>query len=113
MRLGQVVDAGLAVTPGRDEVLARGLGLIAQGAGFLSGEEVAVGVARGQQLLGDLAVTVGAGELEDGLFVAEQLQPGQAVEDGLHGVVGRTLAVRVLDADQEFPAPALGVQPVE
>ncbi|MNE02450.1 hypothetical protein D3C80_949260 [compost metagenome] len=111
--LGQVIDGRLAVAPGRDEVAALGLGLITQGVGFVGAQEVAIGMPGGQQLFGDLAMAVGAGELEDRLLVAEQLQPGQAVEDGFYGVVGRTLAVRVLDADQELPAPALGVEPVE
>lgn len=66
-----------------------------------------------QQLIDHLAVAVGAGELEDGLFVAEQLKPGQAVEYGLDRIVRRPLAVGILDADQEFAAASLGVKPVE
>jgi len=58
-------------------------------------------------------MAVGAGELEDRFFVAEQFEPGQTIEDGLHRLVGRTFAVGVLDTDQEFAAASLGVQPVE
>ncbi|MNI37030.1 hypothetical protein D3C73_911030 [compost metagenome] len=113
VRLGQIVDARFAVAPGRDEVAALGLGLVPQGRGLVGGQEVTIGVAGRQQFIDHLAVTVGARELEDRLFVAEQLQPGQAVEDGLHRLVRRTLAIGVLDADQEFAAASLGVQPIE
>uniref|UniRef100_A0A0N5A035 PE-PGRS family protein n=1 Tax=Parastrongyloides trichosuri TaxID=131310 RepID=A0A0N5A035_PARTI len=109
--LGQVIDAGLAVAPGGDEAAPLGLGLIAQGRGLVGRQEVAIGVTRRQQLVDHLAVTVGASELEDRLFVAEQFEPGQAVEDGLHRLIRRTLAVGVLDTDQEFAAAPLGVQP--
>ena len=56
---------------------------------------------------------VGAGKLRDGVAVPVEFQPFQTVEDGGDGGVVVAFAVGVLDAQQEFSAPPLGVQPVE
>ena len=50
------------------------------------------------------AVAVGARGLEYRLAVERQAQPGEAVEDHLHGRLGRALAIGVLDAQKEAPA---------
>src|SRR3954471_10610750 len=54
-----------------------------------------------------------AGELEHDVAVPGQPQPGQAVDDGVDGGRGRTLAVGVLDAQQHLAAVAAREQPVE
>ena len=64
----------------------------------------AIGFAFGEQLLGDRPVTLGAGELIDGLAVPIEPEPAQAVEDrGIAASVERA-AVGVLDAEQELAA---------
>ncbi len=67
----------------------------------------------GEQLLGHLAVPVGAAELRDGIAVPVELQPFEAVDDGGDGFRVVALAVGILDAQQHLAAPALGVKPVE
>ena len=73
----------------------------------------AIGRALGQHVARDFAVTVVALGLEDRLFVGGQAQPLHALEDGLHGRVGRALAVGVLDAQQVAAAVAARIQPGE
>ena len=72
-----------------------------------------VGVAGGQQLLGDLAVARRARELVDGLAVPVELEPFEPVEDGSDGRFRGALAVGVLDAQQELAAGVARVEPVE
>jgi hypothetical protein len=48
--------------------------------------------------------------LEDGLFIGREPEPLHALEDRLHGGVGRALAVGVLDAQQEAPRVLPGEQ---
>ena len=109
VRLGRIAFRRIAVAPRGLERAALGLGRVAQGPGLLGRGPVAVGVAGGDHLRHDLAVTVGTGELEDRLLVREQAQPAEAVEDRLHGPLGRTLAVSVLHTDKEFPAATFRV----
>ena len=113
VRQRQVVHGRLTVAPRRFEGALFSLGLVTQTTGLLGRGEVAVGVASFEQLIDHLAVAVGAAVLEHRLFVGEQFQPAQTVEDGLHRLVGRTFAVGILDPDQETPCVSLGVQPVE
>ena len=72
-----------------------------------------VGLAGGEQLLGHLAVALGAGELVERLAVPVELEPLEPVEDGCDGGLGGALAVGVLDAQQEFAAGVAGIEPVE
>ena len=60
-----------------------------------------------------MPVTVGTRELVGGLAVPVELQPLEAVEDGLDGGLGGPLAVGVLDAQDERAAGVAGVKPVE
>ena len=46
-------------------------------------------------------------------LVVVERQPFHAVEDGVHGRLGGTLAIRVLDAQYEYAAVAAGEQPAE
>ena len=65
------------------------------------------------QLLGDLAVAVGARELVDRLAVPIEPEPGQPVEDRGDRRVGRALAVGILDPEQHLAAGVPGIEPVE
>jgi hypothetical protein len=47
------------------------------------------------------------------IAVPFEAQPGEAVDDGVDGRLGRALAVRVLDAQQEAPAVMARIEPVE
>ena len=73
----------------------------------------AVGGAPGQHLVDHLAVARGARELADRLAVPVEPEPFEAVEDRVDRGLGRALAVGVLDAQEERPAEAPGVEPVE
>ena len=64
-------------------------------------------------MLGRLAMALDARELADRLAVPFQAEPGKTIDDRLNRRLGRALAVGVLDAQQEPPAEALGVEPVE
>ena len=72
-----------------------------------------IGVAGGEQALGDLAVPLGAGELVDDVAVPVEAEPAQPVEDRVDRRLGRALAVGVLDAQQHLAAEAAGIEPVE
>src|SRR5207253_3476044 len=76
-----VVKAGAAL---RARPLAHGGELLRRGV-------AAVGLALGKQLLGDLAMAVGAAELVDDVAIPVQLQPFQPVQDrrycGLRGAL--------------------------
>ena len=65
------------------------------------------------QFLDHLAVTVGASGLIDGLVIRGEAEPGEASEEDVDVLLGRTLAVGVLDADQELAAAPLRVKIVE
>ena len=62
-----------------------------------------VGMTFRQQLLGHLAVTVEALGLVEGALVGLEIQPGHAVQDRLHRLLGGALPVRILDAQDELP----------
>src|SRR5699024_8523236 len=70
-----------------------------------------VGLAFGQQLFGDLAVTIRAFGLVERPQVVREAQPGHAVDDRPDGGVGGALAVGILDAQDELAAPAPRLQP--
>ena len=72
-----------------------------------------IGLALGQELLGDLAVARGAAELVDDVAVPIELQPFQPVQDGVDRLLGGALAVGVLDPEQHLAAAAAGIEPVE
>ncbi len=80
---------------------------------FLGRGVAAIGVACGQQLLGDLAMPGGARELMHGVAVPGDAEPGQAVEDGVDRRLGGALAVGILDPQQHLAAGARGIEPVE
>ena len=89
-----VIEAGAALgarlLAHRRELLRRGVAVI--------------GLAVGEQLLGDLAVPGGAAELVDDVAVPIELQPFQPVQNGADGGFGRALAVGVLDPQQHLAA---------
>ena len=51
--------------------------------------------------------------LEEGARVPVDAQPCQGLENGVHGLLGGTDHVRVLDAQHEFALHVAGVEPVE
>jgi len=109
-RLGGVAVAPAAVVAHRPPLRARfGAHLLE----FLLACVAAIGVARGEHLLDDLAVALGARELADRLAVPFEPEPGEPVEDRLDRRFCGAFAVGVLDPEQEFAAQALGVEPVE
>ena len=73
----------------------------------------AVGAARAKQLPGDLAMALGAFELADRLAVPVEPEPFEPVDNRVDGGLSRTLAIGVLDAQQEFSVGVLRVKPVE
>jgi hypothetical protein len=114
-RLALLLGAGRAVAPA--PVIAHGLSrrflLLAHGGEFFGRGVTAIGLAFGQQLFGDLAVTGGAGELIDHIAVPVQAHPSHAIEDGVHGFGGGAFAVGILDAQKEGAAGMTGIKPVE
>src|SRR5579883_3514850 len=54
-----------------------------------------------------------ARRLQDDVAVPLQLEPGESVDDGLDRLGCGTLAIGILDAQQELPAVMLGEEPVE
>ncbi len=99
-----------AVIPGRAPL---GGGALAHGAQFLGAAVATIGVAAGQQRLGHLGMAGGASRLEQRLLVRRKPEPGQALEDHVHRLLGVALAVRVLDAQQVLAAVVAGKQVVE
>ena len=83
------------------------------GVDLLGGGETLVGLALVEKRAGHLGVTVGARLLADRLAVVVEPEPGQPVADGLRRLGRRPGAVGVLDPQQEPPAAAAGVEPVE
>ena len=73
---------------------------------------VLVGVPAGEQLLDRRGVRRGPLGLRDRPLVPVELEPAQGVEDLLHVLRGRALAVGVLDAQDELAARAPREQPV-
>jgi hypothetical protein len=66
-----------------------------------------------QQLVGDFTMTVGAGELRDGVAIPFETEPFQAIEDGGDGLLVVAFAIGVLDAQQKLAVAASGIQPIE
>ena len=109
-RLGGIAVAPAAIIARRT---ALGAGPFAHlGQLFLAGVAM-IGFALFQQLEGDRAVAVGALILRDRFVVPGETEPGQAFQNGVAGGVGRTFAVRVLDAQQHLAARMAGIEPVE
>ena len=117
---------GIAVAPGaldrlrparRPLLLLRQLALRLDGLmhGLQLGRRqiAAVGVPCRQQLLGHLAMALGAGELVERLAVPLQAQPLEGVDQGIGGGLRGALAVGVLDAQQELAAGVARIEPVE
>ena len=77
------------------------------------GALVEVGLAFGEQLVGDVLVALDSRALEDGLLVPIEPQPREAVEDDLGVLVTGAGLVGVLDTQQELAAHVPGVEPIE
>jgi hypothetical protein len=56
-------------------------------------------------------VARGASELQQRLAVPFEAEPGEPVVDGLHSILGRALAIGVLDTELEFAAHLARVSP--
>ncbi len=65
------------------------------------------------ELMGDLRVAGGTGELADGLALPVEAEPGQPVDERRDGSFGGPFAVGVLDAQQHLAALVLGIGPAE
>jgi len=106
---------GVAVTPHAviEPGAAFGARLVAHRRQLLRRRIAVVSPAGGEQALGDLAMAGGAAELVDDVAVPIELQPLQAVQDGVDRLLGRTLAVGVLDPEQHLAAELFGIEPVE
>jgi hypothetical protein len=72
-----------------------------------------IGLALGEELMGDLGVARCAGELVDLRLLPIELEPPEAVEDFLDRVGGRAGAIGVLDAEVEGAAVMARLEPVE
>ena len=85
------------------------------------GAETAVSVPLGDELFGVFPIDRQAFRLEvraeiaadPGAFIPVNIQPIQAVEDGVHGAGDEPFPVGVLDADDEAAAVVTGKEPVE
>src|SRR6516164_9063707 len=73
----------------------------------------AVSAAAREELLCDFTMTARARELVNRIAVPMETQPGQPVEDGIDGRLGRTLAVSILDTQKHFAAPPARIEPIE
>lgn len=58
-------------------------------------------------------MTFSAGELVDGLFVPIQAEPFKAGKNLVHGILGGTGAVCILDAQKKLSARVAGIEPVK
>jgi hypothetical protein len=58
-------------------------------------------------------VLIARARLEERTLVGRHAQPRHAVENGAHDLVGRTLLVGILDAQDEHAAVATREQPIE
>ena len=70
-----------------------------------------VGLAGLEQVFGDLPVAIHAQGLVERAFVVFEAEPVHAVEDGLHGLLGRALAIGVLDAQDELATAMARLEP--
>src|SRR5207244_652196 len=87
--------------------------LCAQRVELLLRHVVVVGVAGGDELLGDLPVARQALHLEERALVPVEAEPAHALEDRVHRGFGRALEVGILDAQDELAAVAPRVGPAE
>ena len=101
--LGRIAVAPAAVVARR---LSGRAGLLAHLRQLFLRAVAVIGLSAIQQFLRDLGVPARTRKLHGRLAVPLQPQPRQSFENGLHGIVGRSFAVRVLDAQQK---PAAGV----
>src|SRR5690606_37029690 len=92
-------------------LLARRHGPLAHRLEFLARLVGVIGVARSDELLGHLAVTLQAMGLVDRALVVVHAQPGHRLEDRVDRRLGTALAVGVLDPQDELPAAATRLQP--
>ena len=92
---------------------AAGLHLGALGVEFLGGQEVLVGMTRGEQPFRVGTVALGIAALEERPLVPGDTQPAEAIENHLGVRFGAALLVGVLDAQHEDPVVASREQPVE
>src|SRR5690606_13554185 len=106
-----VRQVGVARGAAVARLLARSHGLLAHRLEFLARLVRVISVARGDELLGHLAVTVQAMGLVDRAFVVVHAQPGHRLEDRVDRRLGTALAVGVLDPQDELPAAATRLQP--
>ena len=109
-RLGGIAVAPAAVVAHR---LALETGLLAHLLQLFHAGVTAVGAAGRKQLLGDLAMALGALKLADRLAVPIEPEPFEPIENRVHRGLCGALTVGVFDAQQERAAEALGVEPVE
>src|SRR5215469_18431566 len=92
---------------------AFGARLFAHRLKFLGGRVAAIGLTLCEQLLGDLAVTLGARKLVNRLAIPIEPEPAQAIQDREDRALGRASLVGVFYAQQHLPARVFGVQPIE
>ena len=106
---------GIAIAPQAviEARAALGARFLAHRRKFLRRRIAAIGLAAGQQLLGNLAVACGPVELVDDLAIPIEPEPFQPVQNGVDGFPGRSLPVGVLDAQQHLAAAPARVKPVE
>ena len=64
-----------------------------------------------QQLLNDFLIAVEAIGLVKRPFVILHTQPGHAFQNGIDGFGGRTLQIRILDAQHELATMLAGIEP--
>ncbi len=89
------------------------LGFFAAGFQFFSLAHTPVGLAFVQQREGVAAIDLHAFGLTIGALVPIEPHPFHAFNDGLNGLVGRPVLVRVFDAQHKRPLLLPGEQPVE
>ena len=111
---GRVAVPPAAIIELRAAFLAGGLAHFPE---FLGRAETLVSLVFGQQLTRHLGVTLGVEKLRNRVAVPIQPQPLKTVINGIDGLFGGTLAVRILDAQQKSAAGTvfgmvLGEQPV-
>ena len=89
------------------------IGALAHGGKLLWRRIAAIGLASLQHLVRDLRMPLGPRELIDRLAVPIEVKPLHPVDDRGDRGFGRAGAVGILDAQQEFAAGMLRVQPAE
>ncbi len=109
-RLRRIAVAPKTIIAGRATFGSCGL---PHGSQFLGRRIAAIGVAGVQQSGGDLSVPILAFRLEDDVAVPFEAKPAQAIDDRVHGLLGRARLVRILDAEEEPPAIGTGEKVVE